>query len=141
MLGAFWNFLFKKETKADVNIGFKDFQKEWVSSEKVPLKNLNRSLDPENSFFKRKADEKCVFLEKEIKSKHPGDDYNKVAELALYLLGRPEPKIWKTCGANHHDRWMPHLLYVPKIFIFKEDLLNSDVVKLKIFLIQLSSVC
>ena len=28
ILGAFWNFLFKKETKVDVNIDFEDFQKE-----------------------------------------------------------------------------------------------------------------
>ena len=87
-----------------------------------------------NSFLKKKADETCVFLEKEAKSKHPRDDYKEAAELVLYLLGGPEPKIWKTCGANHHARWMSNLLYAPKMFIFKEGLLNSDVIKLKVLL-------
>ena len=87
-------------------------------------------LDLKNSFLKKKADKACVFLEKEAKSKHPQDDY----EEALYLLGGPESKIWKTCGANHHARWKSNLLYAPKMFIFKKDLLNSDTVKLKIFL-------
>ena len=127
--------MFKKETKADINIDFKDFQKEWISLEKVPLKNLNRS---QNSFLKKKADKTRVFLEKEEKSKHQRDDYEEAAELALYLLGRPEPKIWKTCGANHHARWKSNLLYATKILIFKKDLPNSDVVKLKIFLTFIS---
>ena len=63
ILGAFWKSLFKNETKADINIDFKDFQKEWISSEKVPLKNLNRSLDLENSFLKKKPDKTHLFLE------------------------------------------------------------------------------
>jgi hypothetical protein len=134
ILGAFWSSLFKKEKKANYNIDFKDFQQEWICAEKAPLKKLNRFLDLESSFLKKKADETRVFLEKQVKCKHRRGDYKEAAELALYLLGGPEPKVWKTCGANHHARWMSHLLYAPKMFIFKEDLLDSDIAKLKIFL-------
>ncbi|XP_065684432.1 uncharacterized protein LOC124807637 [Hydra vulgaris] len=133
ILGAFWSSLFKKEKKANYNIDFNNFQQEWICAEKVPLKKLNKFLDLENSFLKTKADETRVFLEKQVKCKHRRGDYKEAAEIALYLLGKPEPKVWKTCGANHHARWMSHLLYAPKI-IFKEDLLDSDMEKLKIFL-------
>ena len=86
-------------------------------------------------FFPRKESRQnsCV-LREEAKSIHPQDDYKEAAELAFYLLGGPETKIWKTCGANHHARWKSNLLHAPKMFIFKKDLLNSGVVKLKIFL-------
>ena len=40
ILGAFCNSLSKKETKADITIDIKDFQKKWISSEKVSLKNF-----------------------------------------------------------------------------------------------------
>ena len=56
-------------------------------------------------FFPQKESRQnlCV-LREEAKSIHPPDDYKEAAELALYLLGGPETKIWKTCGANHHAR-------------------------------------
>ena len=65
-----------------------------------------------------------MFLEKEVRSKQPRDDYKDAAELALYLFGGPESKKWIACGTNHHARWVSHLLYAPKMFICKEKRLS-----------------
>nr|XP_047123876.1 uncharacterized protein LOC124806781 [Hydra vulgaris] len=141
ILESFWKALFQKKTSSDDNIEFKNFQKKWLHSKQIPLKLSNRSLDLENSFLKQKANETCNFLEKVLQSKHhPRDNYKEAAELAIFLLGGEEPKKWKTCSAHHHARWMAHLLYAPKMLIFKKDLTESDFKNLKIFLTFSSAI-
>ena len=51
----------------------------------------------------------------------PREDYRKLLELTLILLGETPPRgvRFRIPGAFHHARWMAKLIYVLKIFLFQ----------------------
>lgn len=54
--------------------------------------------------------------------KLPRDDYRELLELALIFLGETPPRgvKFRAPGAFHHARWMSKLLYVFKIYVFRQ---------------------
>jgi len=51
------------------------------------------------------------------------DDYQKLIELTMVILGSPPDAIhWRSLGPVHHARWMAKLLYAMKIILFREQI-------------------
>ena len=54
--------------------------------------------------------------------KLPREDYRELLEVALIFLGEIPPRgvKFRAPGAFHHARWMSKLLYVLKIYVFRD---------------------
>jgi hypothetical protein len=52
----------------------------------------------------------------------PRDDYKELCELVLVTLGHKTNHSFKRPGATHHARWMAKVIYVLKIYLFREQL-------------------
>ena len=65
-------------------------------------------------------DDVVIFVKKHLKLQHPRDDYSELLELNILFPGeQPIRKvIFNKPGSIRRARWMIHLIYAYKIFLF-----------------------
>ena len=92
--------------------------------ESLDLKNFDYGLPEDKISFEEKYD-LLEFINNQFSCFHPRDDYKEVLELAYIILnGNTEKKFTiKSPGAISHARWMCKLIYIFKLFLFRNQLI------------------
>lgn len=120
-IGDAWQTIFGTD-KAPEILQFKAFQKQWDELDKTKFTPLTP-----NAKLKAKRDDIVKFCQAALQGdKILRDDYKECIELVLVVLGVTPPNFtFKKPGAYHKARWMAHILYGLKIFLFRHQLKRS----------------
>lgn len=113
--------IFGKSTAPD-NPLFKTFKNKWDSLDK----SMGRLVRlPESTWLNIR---KNLIIERlqNIPGRFCRDDYREMINVALVLLGEPNPDVLRKPGPIHHARWMSRVLYFGKMLIFSCQLDYSE---------------
>ena len=120
-LGAAWIAIFGEPDKSPYIQKYKDFQKNWGNIDKSNYQPLKIPSSMEG-----KAKEIIMFCQNTLCSeKLTRNDYKECLELTLIALGsEPQKFTFKKPGNFNKTRWMAHILYGIKIFLFRSQVLK-----------------
>ncbi|XP_048504680.1 uncharacterized protein LOC125499694 [Athalia rosae] len=100
---------------------FKRFRENWVE-----IDTSQYSTGVEDSYVQDKIqnhiDNINDFIQKQLDSKQPREDYRELLELVQIFIGKvPCSQVkFRKPGAFHHARWMAKAIYTIKIFLFRK---------------------
>jgi len=117
--GDVFKALFGKTCGLDVLL-FKRFKENWISINTETYEPCNDArLNADLAALKTETVKFAVAALQ--KDKLPRDDYRELLEVTLIFCGEVPPCgiHFRTPGAFHHARWMSKLIYVLKIYLFK----------------------
>ncbi|MEL6606429.1 MAG: hypothetical protein AAFP20_24820, partial [Cyanobacteria bacterium J06614_10] len=97
---------------------FKRFGEKWSFMDQSSYQTAEKMAN--FALFEPDKDDILKFAKKQLKEKHPRDDYREFLELCVIFLGGiPEGGIsFKSPGAMHHARWMSKVIYSLKVWMF-----------------------
>lgn len=124
LIGGVFEKLFGK-SKGPENNMFQQFQEHWPSINKQQVNIIDPSF-LKSPFAKRLKDStikllKTVLAEKNVSKFIPRGDYRELIELCLVFLGEKLPGFtFKIPSAFGNARWMVKVIYIFKIFFFRD---------------------
>jgi len=120
IIGAAFDQMLGESTGPEITL-FKRFQEQWQFIERDNFQPASSDLYTED-MVSRWRNDIVQFATEQLEIQQPRDDYREFLELSLIYLGSsPSRGIhFQAPGAVHRARWMSKVLYVIKIWMFRQ---------------------